>query len=69
VGKSKERLVPGQDVDASNPLATTILSPLRSMRYAAFSSSSSAFILRTTRTTAAVLFGILEVLSPSRLQY
>jgi hypothetical protein len=49
-----ERLAQRQDVDASNPLVTTILSPLGSMRYAAFSNASSCFSLRTARTTAAV---------------
>jgi hypothetical protein len=57
-----ERLVPGQDVDASNASVTTILSLLRSMHYVAFSTASSSFILRTTRTTAVVLFAIIEFL-------
>ena len=56
------RLVQGQDVDASNPLVTTILSLLRSMHYVAFSTASSSFILGTTRTTAVVLFAIIEFL-------
>ena len=50
--------MPGQDVDASNPSVTTILSLLRSMHYVAFSAASSSFILRTTRTTAVVLCNI-----------
>jgi hypothetical protein len=58
--KSEERLVPGQDVDASNPSVTTILSLLRSMCYVAFSTANSSFILRTTRTTAVVLFAIIK---------
>jgi hypothetical protein len=33
--------VHGQEVGGSNRLVTTILSPLRSMRYAAFSTASS----------------------------
>ena len=56
--KSEERLVQGQDIDASSPLATTILSPLRSIRYAGIRNCEFYFILRTTRTTAVVLFGI-----------
>jgi hypothetical protein len=60
--KSEERLVPDQDVDASNPSVTTVLSLLRSMHYVAFSTASSSFILRTTRTTAVVLFAIIEFL-------
>jgi hypothetical protein len=39
--KSIERLVHGQEVGASNRLVTMILSPIRSMRYAAFSTASS----------------------------
>ena len=31
-----ERLVPGQEVNGSSAFAPTILSPLKSMRYAAF---------------------------------
>jgi hypothetical protein len=52
-----ERLVAGQDVEDSNPFATTVLSALKSMRYAAFSIPTSTSFLRTTRTTSQVLFG------------
>jgi len=36
----EERLVAGQEVNDSNPFAATILSPLKSMRYDAFSTGT-----------------------------
>jgi len=39
--KSIERLVQGQEVDGSSPFASTIISPLNSILYAAFSTVTS----------------------------
>ena len=46
-----ERLVRGQEVNGSNPFAPTIISPLNSKLYAAFSSVTSGPDLGTTGTT------------------
>jgi len=65
-----ERLVQRQDVDASNPLATTMLSPLGSMRYAAFSTRALVSVYGQHGQLLQSLFGILEALAvPSRLKY
>src|SRR5256885_15357381 len=45
------RLVRDQEVDGSNPFAPTIISPLNSMLYAAFSTVTSGPDLGTTGTT------------------
>src|ERR1700724_2036259 len=44
-------LVRGQEVDGSNPFAPTIISPLNSILYAAFSTVTSGPDLGTTGTT------------------
>jgi hypothetical protein len=63
-----ERLVQRPDVDASNPLVTTILSPLGSMRYAALRALVSVY--GQHGQLLQFLFGILEALAvPSRLKY
>jgi hypothetical protein len=63
-----ERLVQRRDVDASNPLVTTILSPLGSMRYAALRALVSVY--GQHGQLLQFLFGILEALAvPSRLKY
>jgi hypothetical protein len=65
-----ERLVQGQDVDASNPLVTAILSPRGSMRYAAFSTRALVSVYGQHGLLLQFLFGILEALAvPSRLKY
>ena len=46
-----DRLVAGQEVDGSNLFAPTIVSPLNSIRYAAFSTVTSGPDLGTTGTT------------------
>src|SRR5882762_164398 len=56
--KSIERLVQGQEVNAPGALAWSILSPLKSARYAAFSTTTSSLFLRTMRTTSLVLLGV-----------
>jgi hypothetical protein len=43
-----ERLVAGQEVNGSNPFAPTIFSPLKSMRYTAFSTATSTFFADNT---------------------
>ena len=66
-----ERLVQGQDVDASNPLVTTIPSPLGSMRYAAFSTRALVSVYGQHGQLLQFLFGILEapLAVPGRLKY
>jgi hypothetical protein len=51
------RLVRDQEVDGSNPFAPTIISPLDSILYAAFSTSGFASFLRAIRATSAILGG------------
>ena len=55
--KSIERLVQGQEVNGPGAFAWSILSPLKSTRYAAFSTTTSSLFLRTIRTTSLVLPG------------
>ena len=55
--KSIERLVQGQEVNGPGAFAGSILSPLKSTRYAAFSTTTSSLFLRTIRTTSLVLPG------------
>src|SRR6266851_7583926 len=52
-----ERLVRDQAVNSSNPLARLLLSPLKSMYYAAFLTATCSSFLRTIRTTSAILGG------------
>ena len=67
---SRRDRVQRQDVDASNPLVTTILSPLGSMRYAAFSTRALVSVYGRHGQLLQFLFGILEALAvPSRLKY
>src|SRR5260370_16437039 len=58
MGKFNERLVEGQEVNATGALAWSILSPLKSARYSAFSTTTSSLFLRTMRTTSLVLLGV-----------
>src|SRR5271166_3739862 len=51
------RLVRDQEVEGSNPFAPTIISPLDSTIYAAFSTLVVAWFLRTIRTTSVVSGG------------
>jgi hypothetical protein len=57
IRKSEERLVQGQEVNGPGAFAWSILSPLKSTRYAAFSTTTSSLFLRTIRTTSLVLPG------------
>src|ERR1700730_9426749 len=52
-----ERLLQGQEVNGRGAFAWTILSPLKSTGYAAFSTTISSLFLRTIRTTSLVLPG------------